>query len=114
MPRVYLEKHAEEPSWVTEPSIRADRMKTRRAVPRAGDLMRSLMMHIWVDADACPKVIKDLLYRAADRWGIALTLVANQPLRIPRRPIFRCSRCQPGLTSQITPSPSTSKRATWS
>ena len=34
----------------------------------AGDLMRSLMMHIWVDADACPKVIKDLLYRAADRW----------------------------------------------
>jgi uncharacterized protein YaiI (UPF0178 family) len=44
------------------------------------------MMHIWVDADACPKVIKDLLYRAADRWGIALTLVANQPLRIPPSP----------------------------
>jgi uncharacterized protein len=44
------------------------------------------MMHIWVDADACPKVIKDLLYRAADRWGIALTLVANQPLRIPSSP----------------------------
>lgn len=40
-------------------------------------------MQIWVDADACPKVIKDLLYRAADRWGISLTLVANQPLRIP-------------------------------
>jgi uncharacterized protein len=44
------------------------------------------MMHIWVDADACPKGIKDLLYRAADRWGIALTLVANQPLRIPLSP----------------------------
>ena len=43
-------------------------------------------MHIWVDADACPKVIKDLLYRAANRWGISLTLVANQPLRIPPSP----------------------------
>jgi uncharacterized protein YaiI (UPF0178 family) len=41
------------------------------------------MMHIWVDADACPKVIKDLLFRAANRWGISLTLVANQPLRTP-------------------------------
>jgi uncharacterized protein len=41
------------------------------------------MMHIWVDADACPKVIKDLLYGAADRWGISLTLVANHPLHLP-------------------------------
>ena len=40
-------------------------------------------MHIWVDADACPQVIKDLLCRAADRRRIALTLVANQPLRTP-------------------------------
>jgi uncharacterized protein len=44
------------------------------------------MMQIWVDADACPKVIKDLLFRAADRWGIALTLVANRPLRTPPLP----------------------------
>jgi uncharacterized protein YaiI (UPF0178 family) len=44
------------------------------------------MMHIWVDADACPNVIKDLLFRAADRWGIVLTLVANQPLRTPTSP----------------------------
>jgi uncharacterized protein len=43
-------------------------------------------MHIWVDADACPKVIKDLLFRAADRRRIALTLVANQPLRTPPSP----------------------------
>jgi len=42
-----------------------------------------------VDADACPKVIKDLMYRAADWWGIALTLVANQPLRIPSSPHMR-------------------------
>jgi len=41
-------------------------------------------MKIWVDADACPAVIKDILFRAAERTGIQLTLVANHPLRIPR------------------------------
>jgi uncharacterized protein YaiI (UPF0178 family) len=39
---------------------------------------------IWVDADACPNVIKEILFRAAERVGIQLTLVANQPLVIPR------------------------------
>jgi uncharacterized protein YaiI (UPF0178 family) len=39
---------------------------------------------IWVDADACPKVIKDILYRAASRTGITVTFVANQPLTVPR------------------------------
>ena len=38
---------------------------------------------IWVDADACPKVIKEILFRAADRVGMAVTLVANQPLTVP-------------------------------
>src|SRR3954469_12910569 len=42
------------------------------------------MMQIWVDADACPGEIKELLYRAAERLKIKLTLVANQSLRIPR------------------------------
>lgn len=41
---------------------------------------------IWVDADACPKVVKDILYRAAERTGVRVTLVANQPLAIPRLP----------------------------
>ncbi len=41
-------------------------------------------MRVWVDADACPGVIKDILFRAAERTGIPLTLVANQPMRIPR------------------------------
>ena len=41
-------------------------------------------MNIWVDADACPGVIKDILFRAAERTGIVLTLVANHDLRIPR------------------------------
>jgi uncharacterized protein YaiI (UPF0178 family) len=40
-------------------------------------------MTIWVDADACPVVIKEILFRAADRTGVALMLVANQPLRVP-------------------------------
>jgi uncharacterized protein YaiI (UPF0178 family) len=40
-------------------------------------------MKIWVDADACPVVIKEILFRAADRTKLAMTLVANQPVRIP-------------------------------
>lgn len=40
-------------------------------------------MQIWVDADACPAVIKDILYRVAERTGIQVTLVANQLMRVP-------------------------------
>ena len=40
-------------------------------------------MQIWVDADACPAVIKDILYRVAERTHIPVTLVANQLLRVP-------------------------------
>lgn len=40
-------------------------------------------MKIWVDADACPVAIKEILFRAAERIGVQLTLVANQPVRIP-------------------------------
>jgi len=43
-------------------------------------------MEIWVDADACPVAIKEILFRAAKRTGIQLTLVANQPLGAPRLP----------------------------
>lgn len=43
-------------------------------------------MHIWVDADACPRVIKEILYRAANRKQVLLTLVANQPLKSPPSP----------------------------
>jgi uncharacterized protein len=39
---------------------------------------------IWVDADACPNVIKEILFRAAGRTGVTVTLVANRPLSIPR------------------------------
>ena len=40
-------------------------------------------MQIWIDADACPGVIKEILFRAAQRTGVQLTLVANQLLRVP-------------------------------
>ena len=54
-------------------------------------------MHIWVDADACPNVIKDLLFRAADRWGISLTLVANQPLYTPPSPHIKVLQVPAGF-----------------
>lgn len=43
-------------------------------------------MQIWVDADACPVVIKEILFRAADRMRIRTTFVANSLLRVPVSP----------------------------
>ncbi len=40
-------------------------------------------MRIWVDADSCPVVIREILFRAAERTGVTMTLVANKPLRVP-------------------------------
>lgn len=48
-----------------------------------------MSLTIWVDADACPAVIKEILYRAAERTRRPLVLVANQPLRPPRSPLIR-------------------------
>ncbi|MCK7594866.1 YaiI/YqxD family protein [Pseudomarimonas salicorniae] len=52
---------------------------------------------LWVDADACPRPVKDILFRAADRTGIALILVANQPISVPRRRNIRALCVAPGL-----------------
>jgi uncharacterized protein len=52
---------------------------------------------IWVDADACPNVIKEILYRAAERTGVNVTLVANQPLQIPRIPSLRSVQVASGF-----------------
>lgn len=41
-------------------------------------------MRIWVDADACPRVVKDILYRAAERRGVGLVLVANSRFAVPK------------------------------
>lgn len=54
-------------------------------------------MHIWVDADACPAVIKDILFRAAQRWQIPLTLVANQMLRTPPSSLIRAVQVPRGF-----------------
>lgn len=54
-------------------------------------------MQIWVDADACPKVIKEILYRAAERVSCHLTLVANQGLPIPKSPYIKSIRVEPGF-----------------
>ena len=43
-------------------------------------------MKIWVDADACPAVVKEILFRAAERTGVKVALVANQPVRVPASP----------------------------
>ncbi|MDX3895466.1 YaiI/YqxD family protein [Pusillimonas sp.] len=54
-------------------------------------------MNIWVDADACPAVIKDILYRAAQRSQQPLTLVANQILRTPPSPLIRAVQVPRGF-----------------
>ena len=54
-------------------------------------------MQIWVDADACPKAIKEILYRAAERVKIRLTLVANRQLHVPRSPYLHVIRVPAGF-----------------
>jgi uncharacterized protein YaiI (UPF0178 family) len=76
-------------------------------------------MEIWVDADACPVAIKEILFRAAKRTKVQLTLIANQPVDVPKSASIRAiqvsagfdvtdneivKRCQPGdlvITSDI-------------
>ncbi len=54
-------------------------------------------MKIWVDADACPVVIKEILFRAAQRTGVQLTLVANQPIPTPPAPNITSIQVPPGF-----------------
>jgi len=54
-------------------------------------------MQIWVDADACPVVIKDILFRAAVRTQTAVTLVANAPLRTPPSPYIKSMQVPSGF-----------------
>lgn len=54
-------------------------------------------MTIWVDADACPNVIKEILFRAAGRMQQTLILVANQTLRVPPSPFIRTLRVPAGF-----------------
>lgn len=54
-------------------------------------------MKIWVDADACPGVIKEILFRAAERTGTPVTLVANRSITIPRSKYISTLRVQAGF-----------------
>ena len=54
-------------------------------------------MKIWVDADACPKVIKEILFRAAQREKIPLTLVANQSISVPNSIFISCIQVKGGF-----------------
>ena len=54
-------------------------------------------MKIWVDGDACPVVIKEILFKAAERTGVHLTLVANRPVRIPSLPCLSFVQVASGL-----------------
>lgn len=54
-------------------------------------------MRIWVDADACPGVVKEILFRVAQRRSIEVTLVANQYLRVPPSPWIRCLQVPSGF-----------------
>jgi uncharacterized protein YaiI (UPF0178 family) len=54
------------------------------------------MMQIWVDADACPAVVKDILYRVAERLGLNVTLVANQLMRVPGSRFIRALQVPAG------------------
>lgn len=53
-------------------------------------------MQIWVDADACPAVIKEILYRVAERTQLQLTLVANQLMRVPPSRFIRALQVPAG------------------
>ena len=66
-------------------------------------------MQILVDADACPVVIRDILYRAAQKRGIKLTLFANQSFQIPASPLISSIRSPRALIWRITKS----QRGSW-
>ena len=54
-------------------------------------------MKIWVDADACPVVIKNILFKAARRTSVHVTLVANQSLNVPASPYINAVQVPPGF-----------------
>ncbi|MCK5647904.1 MAG: YaiI/YqxD family protein [Gammaproteobacteria bacterium] len=54
-------------------------------------------MKVWVDADACPVVIKEILFRAAKRTEILVTLVANQHMKVPHSDFIKSIKVAPGF-----------------
>ena len=58
---------------------------------------RTQTMRIWIDADACPGPIKDILFRAAERKRVESILVANRCLKIPRSPFIKALQVKAGF-----------------
>ena len=54
-------------------------------------------MKIWIDADACPGPVRDIVLRASRRVGVPVTLVANRPLQLPRSPLITAVQVSQGL-----------------
>jgi uncharacterized protein YaiI (UPF0178 family) len=52
---------------------------------------------IWVDADACPRAIREILFRAAQRVGVPLILVANHAITVPASPLIRAQQVPQGF-----------------
>lgn len=55
------------------------------------------MTTLWIDADACPKVIKDIIFRASGRTQVPVVMVANQHLVKPNSPLIRCVQVEKGF-----------------
>jgi len=56
-------------------------------------------MKIWIDADACPHVVKEIVFRASERREIPVCLVANRPVSVPRSRLVSFVRVDPGANA---------------
>lgn len=68
-----------------------------KEIPPLGEMGKSAQMKIWIDGDACPAAIKEILFKAAERTGVEMTLVANRPVRIPSLSCVRFIQVAAGL-----------------
>jgi len=64
--------------------------------PRSEDGLRP-NPRVWIDGDGCPRPVKEIVFRAAERRGVDVTLVANRPVLVPRHPRIHTVQVQPGL-----------------
>ncbi len=55
------------------------------------------MVRVWIDGDGCPKVVKELLFRASEKRGVAIVLVANRAVVVPRSPLISSVKVSAGL-----------------
>ena len=63
------------------------RLRAKAWIP-AQQENEGIVVRVWIDADACPGPVKDIVFRASRRLGVPVTLVANRPLPLPRSPLI--------------------------